>query len=214
MKRIVSLVILLLSFNYAHANLDGYRQGFMIGFGGGLQHTRLDYDSSNHLNYTPAPGQTARYKSHESKTNIATTLKLGWGIVDQFAVQYLAYSAWYKSRNNTPVFSHKSWLANTFHGLGVSYYFSKDAPSFYITAGAGKAYMRSPFENHPKKDGGDTKTSAHGEGVLVSLGWEIVQRQSLELTYIKSEFDDLKSNSGNANIDSRSFMFTYNYLFY
>lgn len=198
----------------SHAwNLDGYRQGFIASLGFGIQNTSLDFDSGNNLKYA-SNGRTLSYKSSFSEFGVAANAKIGYGFLDQLAWQYVFYSAWYKSAENIAVFSHKSDIFNGIHALGLTYYFSKDAPSFYIMAAAGRAQMQTPFTGKPKKDGGDVSRSGSGKGVVLALGWEVANQHSIEFAGMHNYFKDLQSNSGKTDIITTSFFLTYNYHFY
>lgn len=211
-----SFLLLLVSSTASHAwNLDGYRQGFMLSLGGGFQGTRATFESDNDLRYVDNAGSAKSYKKATTRFGLATTAKIGVGLLDQLALHYVFYAAWYESRDNIAVFSHRSDIYNGFHGLGLSYYFSKEAPSMYLMAAAGTAQMRTPFENKPKaNDGGDISRSANGDGTLLAIGWEVARHHSIEFAWQRNEFGDLQSNSGNVDIEASSYYFTYNYQFY
>lgn len=196
-------------------NLDGYRQGFMLSLGFGFNGSRTHFESDNNLQYTNSAGTNLSYKKAINKFGVSTTAKVGIGLIDQLAVHYVHYASWFESRNNIAVFSYNADVFSAVHGLGLTYYFSKDAPSFYIMAAAGKAQMRAPFEKKPKAtDGGDIGRAANGKGAVVALGWEFYHHNSFELSWSRSEFEDISSNSGDVNIDTNAYSLTYNYQFY
>ena len=73
MTRYILIVCVLLASQTAAA-FDEQREGFILGFGAGLHHTKLDFTSSG-----------ANIES-DTKGGLATSLKIGAGLTNQLSI--------------------------------------------------------------------------------------------------------------------------------
>ncbi|MGD8560742.1 MAG: hypothetical protein PVH04_13815, partial [Gammaproteobacteria bacterium] len=170
---------------FAHA-FDENRTGFILGLGAGL-HT-IDIDSFNN----------GFQLGSDSESGIATSLKLGGGITNQFALYYVRNASWFSSDG-----SNTTFLVGI-SGLGASYYFSSSAPSGYILAAVGVGDIDAPFESNIEAD--------TGNATMIGGGYEVNDHLHLEVTLLRTDIDS--SDFSNLTLETSSIQFTFNYLWY
>ena len=133
---------------------DGNRKGFSLGLGAGVHH--LD----NHVLFDGNGGVI-----YEGQTGIASSLKIGAGINEQFSVFYTRNASWYNVNGELAVIG--------LTGLGASYYLSPNVPSKYFIAGLGLGDFSTPLY--------DSDTDINdGSSFLVGFGYEFKKHQSVE----------------------------------
>lgn len=163
--------------------LDGERKGFIIGIGAGLHRVSMDYEGP--------------YADPDEEFGLATSLKIGGGITNQFALYYVRNASWYKLEGYDDSFTAVTGIS----GIGATYYFSPTAPSGYILGAIGVGDIDAPFE-----DDIDGET---GSAIMIGGGYEFSPHVHIEGTFISTDID-----VGPTDLTTRAFQVTINYLWY
>jgi len=109
------------------------------------------------------------YESHNNssfKTGFGTSQKIGYGLTSQFLLHLSREDSWFRKDNDL----HISCIS----GLGAMYYFSEEAGSFFVSGTLGVG----TFNNVDEKD------ENFGEGISLTLGYEMLKHLNTELTFM------------------------------
>ena len=181
-KLVIGMTLLFFGCHLNAFALDGERKGFIIGVGAGLHRVNMDYDNID---------------DPDAKFGLATSLKIGGGITNQFTLYYVRNASWFKFEED-----HKSYTAVTgISGIGATYYFSPTAPSGYILGAIGVGDIDAPFE-----DDVDGET---GSAFMIGGGYEFSPHVHIEGTFISTDID-----FEYMDLTTRAFQITINYLWY
>ncbi len=171
---------------------DDNRQGFILGLGAGFHNidTDFNYDGS-------------KFNS-ESKSGLATSFKIGWGITNQFALYYVRNASWYSAPSfNGYTTSDITYLAGI-SGIGGTFYLSPSAPSGYFLGAIGIGDLSAPFESNIESD--------TGSALMFGGGYEVSKHLQIEATLLSTDIDS--ADDSRLNLKSSSIQFTFNYLWY
>ena len=182
--QIVSLILLFLGSASAQA-FNNQRQAFIVGLGIGYHGTDLDFS------HTGNPTETA------SVAGLATSVRIGIGLSNQFTLYYLSENNWYNRGGDT-------WSLGL-NGLGAAYYFSPQARSAYLHYGYGYSYSSLSRES-------GTDSSKFGNAYILGAGYEFMPHLSLEASYLRANLKDAIDSPYPARTTSWRLML--NYLFY
>lgn len=191
MTRYLLAICILLISQTARA-FDDHREGFILGFGAGLHHTTLDFTYRG-----------AKIES-DSKGGLATSLKIGAGITDQFSIYYVRNASWYRAPISNGITTSDTLYTVGISGVGVTYYLSPTAPSWYFLGAVGVGDISAPFESNV---GSDT-----GSAAMLGGGYEIDRHVQLEATVLGTDIDS--GDVAQLNLKTSSLQLTINYLFY
>lgn len=126
-------------------------------------------------------------------TGFGMVLKMGVGTNDQVQIYCTNQVLWYSPGRFT------NTVLNGMTGLGFSYFFEPQAPSFFISGAFGVGvFAASDF------GGGET-----GFGFTLGAGYEIVRSFSIEFTFMNSGLSDYFEDTSISNI-----LVTLNWLAY
>lgn len=167
--------------------LDGNRKGFIIGIGAGASCVNMDFESP--------------IKS-EFKTGLATSLKIGGGISNQFVLYYVRNASWISYQIETEAYSYKGQkeiFVTGISGLGVTYYFSPESPSWYFLGAIGIGDVATPFA--------DDSGSESGSAFMAGGGYEFSPHAHVEGTILMADIDDV-------GLKTNAFQMSVNYLWY
>ena len=182
MKKIVGalLVVLALGSTETAFAFNGERQGFLMGLGIGVSSCKVE--------------------NRDSRVGLETDLKIGYGFTNQFQLFYT------NKVNFSSAEGDDSGLAvHGLTGIGANYYFSPEAPSFFVGGGVGLAsdYLIST-------DSDDDTDSHSGTGYYLNGGFEFARHWNVELSVIRDSID----YGGSENKGAWTFMVTINALAY
>lgn len=194
-RKLLFLLVLFVVISLSHSAfaLDGNRKGFIIGIGAGASYVDMDFESP----YTS-----------ESKIGLATSLKIGGGITDQFALYYVRNASWFSYQIKAEqVINGQTYRAEgdkeTFitgiSGIGATYYLKTEAPSGYILGGIGIGDVATPFA--------DDSDSESGSAFMIGGGYEFSPHVHVEGTILMTDIDD-------AHLKTNAIQVTINYLWY
>lgn len=214
-KIIVTITLLLTITNLASAEwIDGHfdREGRYI-----PRHFQSGSNETNSLvnNKQPPPDNDNRQGFilnlgaglHSTDVNIsngdqlsafglATSFKVGGGFTDQFLLYYVRNASWATIENTTVTLG--------ISGLGASYFLAPSAPSGYFMVAVGQGDLSAPFESNVKSD--------TGSAFMFGGGYEFSKHVMAEATLLKTNIKSADISS--LSVESSSFQFTINYLFY
>jgi len=182
--QIAGLILLLLGSASTQA-FNNQRQAFIAGLGIGYHSTDLDFS------YTGDPTETA------SVAGLASSVRIGFGLSNQFTLYYLSEGNWYNRGGDT-------WSLGL-NGLGASYYFSPRARSAYLHYGYGYSYSSLPRES-------GIDSSRFGKGYILGAGYEFMPHVSLEASYLRTHLKGATDSPYPTRTSSWRLML--NYLFY
>ena len=162
---------------------DGDRKGFILGLGAGVSaiSTEVTVDNDGYHD-----------DSSDSSVGFSTSLKIGYGFTDQFAVYYLRDAAWFGYDHNDDNF-----IAGI-SGVGATYYIEPNSPA-YVMAGIGFG----DFANFTEGEG------EVGSAFVLGGGYEVYPHVQAEASYLVTNIDE----SG-LDFSSSTFHLTLNYLWY
>lgn len=171
---------------------DDSRQGFILGLGAGLHSVDSDfiYNGTN--------------IGSQSESGLATSFKIGGGITDQFALYYIRNASWYSAPYSDGYTATDIMYTIGLSGVGASYYLSPSSPSGYFMAAFGIGDISAPFEKNIKPD--------TGRAFMFGGGYEFTKHLMAEATLQTTNIESADDNR--LSIESSSFQFTINYLFY
>lgn len=164
MKRVAHLIftiiLLTLSFSRSAFSWDGYRKGFILGFGAGFGSLNFTQE----LNYFE---NTA--SGSESHFPFFTNFKIGGAPTDQIMIYWSSKVSWFPMVNalNQTV----TMIAGT-GTIAVSYYWKSFAPSWFISGGLGYGTWQAPFE--------EDSEAWIGTGLMFGVGYEFSPHWSFE----------------------------------
>ena len=146
---------------------DGQRQGFILGggFGGSVTSFTQDVDYSG----------TSETSDRENKVGVATDFRIGYAFTNQFLLYYMSKGAWFSAENSQ---GDEVTFLSTLGPIGISYYFTEESPSLYVTLGAGFTSWYAPFEDEQDIQG--------GAGFFIGLGYEFIEHVSIEVDIMVS----------------------------
>lgn len=182
-KRILTILLLcvtFLFFSQSASAFDGNRKGFLLGIGLGAHGSEIGPDSQGGL---------------------ASSFKIGVGITNKLAIYYANHVAYF----NADGFLYGSSLT----GIGVSYYFSANRPSFFLTGTIGLAGF-DDFDTD--EDDFSTGNSGDGEGIAFGFGFELARLLTFESMVMHSTIDYDGNVIGDR--DHTSVLLLANFVFY
>ncbi|MFH1893322.1 MAG: hypothetical protein ABIK83_11650 [Candidatus Zixiibacteriota bacterium] len=159
---LVMAVLLLLSLVPSGFAFDGYRSGFILGFGLG-------------------PGITSNGDSH---FGLQTDFRIGAGVNEQVQVYWSSKVSWY-SVDYYVIRGFDYYSGDLYYstdsgigvfgqgGLGVSYYFQPETPSWFITGGVG-------YSSYAIMASDNVSDSEFGMGLSGGLGYEFSPHLNVE----------------------------------
>ena len=171
---------------------DEHRQGFVLGFGAGLHTIDIDFIDS---------GSTI---ASQSKSGLATSLKIGGGITNQFALYYVRNASWYSAPYSDGFTVKDITYVIGITGIGASYFFSPSAPSAYLLAATGVGDITAPFESGVSSD--------TGSAYMFGAGYEFSNHAMFEATLLSTKLDS--ADISTLSVESSSLQITLNYVFY
>ena len=92
---------------------DNERKGFILGLGGGLHHTSMDYQFTDDI----------------STQGLSTSFRIGGAFNEKWMLYYMREAAFYSI--------DKKIYASGLMGIGFSYYFQENPTSWYLIGGIG-----------------------------------------------------------------------------
>lgn len=190
--RLLALATVLTASAPTASAFDDSRQGFLLGLGAGFHTIDLDVLGNG------------RSLGGESESGIATSLKIGGGLTDQFALYYVRNASWYSATG----FDGSTYKDMTFAvglmGVGATYFFSPSAPSGYVLGALGVGDISAPFESNVDSD--------TGSAFMFGGGYELGKHVMLEATVLGTDIDS--SDIAGLSLETTSLQFTFNYMFY
>lgn len=190
--RFMALATVLTGLAPTASAFDDSRQGFLLGLGAGLHTIDLDYQGNG------------RSFANESESGIATSLKIGGGLTDQFALYYVRNASWYSATG----FDGSTYKDMTFAvglmGVGATYFFSPSAPSGYVLGALGVGDISAPFESNVDSD--------TGSAFMLGGGYELGNHLMLEATLLGTDIDS--GDIVGLSVETTSLQLTFNYMFY
>lgn len=191
--RLLALATVLTGLAPTASAFDDSRQGFLLGLGAGLHTIDLDYQGNG------------RSLGSESQSGIATSLKIGGGLTDQFALYYVRNVSWYSAPYSSDGFNVQDiTYAVGLMGVGATYFFSPSAPSGYILGALGVGDISAPFEPNVDSD--------TGSAFMFGGGYELGKHVMLEATVLGTDIDS--GDIAGLSLETTSLQFTFNYMFY
>lgn len=178
-RQIAGLILLLCSAS-AQAFND-QREAFLVGLGIGYHGTRLDLGGAD----------------SDNVAGIASSVRIGFGLSNQFTLYYLSEGNWYNRGGDT-------WSLGL-NGLGAAYYFSPRARSAYLHFGYGYSYSSLP------RDSGSNNRK-FGNGYTLGAGYEFMPHLNLEASFLRTRLSDAANSPFPTRTSSWRLML--NYLFY
>jgi len=161
---LVMAVLLLLSLVPSGFAFDGYRSGFILGFGLGPGITSFTQ--------TVGAGTTSLTSDRENTFGIHTDFRIGGGINEQVQIYWISKVAWFSMDN---IYGSSVTVANGMGGLGVTYYLLPQSPSWYFTGGLGFSTWALPFESN--------SDTWYGLGMSGGAGYEFSPHWSVDLSF-------------------------------
>ena len=162
------MVIFILGLATPGFAFDKSRKGFILGFGLGPGYAKYTEtkDSSG----------TEVRSFDEGKISLFSDFKIGYAPSEKLMVYWMSKGAWF-GVDSTVIDEDKETVSilGGMGGLGVTYFFSQEVPSFYVSAGVGFSSWSLPFE------GTDPWT---GIGAAGSIGYEFSRNWMLEASVL------------------------------
>lgn len=200
---LVATALLSATSSYA---FDDERKGFIVGFG--LGSGMLQQSSSLQFSAAPPTLVPRSLSGDNSYVAITTTFKVGYAPSNRLAIYYVQDIAWNRDKRTFGGADEITWGMVGLGGVGVTYYLSPQARSFYVLAAYGFSTWTAPFEEQTVL----TKTW-YGSGAAAGFGWEFAQHLSVEVTGMWG--NPAKSGEGwNGNIDTFSLLVLFNAMAY
>lgn len=160
---------------------DKERRGFILGIGMGPGY-------SSYTDTRDSSGQEI-FSANESKFAFLSDFKIGYAPNNKLMVYWLSKVAWFGKNDSTTDYQDNT-IASGVGGLGISYFLKPQAPSLFVTAGAGFSAWSIPFE------GTDPWT---GIGFAWGLGYEFSTNWNVEANVVlgkpKDEVGNIKSSA-------------------
>lgn len=165
---VLSIVLVSASGTFA---FDKQRKGFVLGMG-------LGPGFSSYTKVTDSSG-TQIYSDKQSKVGVFTDFKLGYAPSNHLMIYWMSKVAW-TGRNDTLQQDTSSreedvTVATGVGGIGVTYFFSAQSPSIFVSVGVGFVGWAYPFEDR------DFWT---GIGFTGGVGWEFRPNWVLEASVL------------------------------
>ena len=155
---IVSFLYITLPMDFAHA-FDGQRKGFILGGGAGLGYATVDQ----------------RLRGRAETVGLQTVFIIGAGVSDQVTISFTGLQFW---GSDFPEVGLSSEVELVFMpSVGVRYFLSPDAPSFFGALGFGFAFYDAP-------SGGFGIWGGGGFAPHLGLGYEFARHYSAELDLV------------------------------
>jgi hypothetical protein len=184
MKKSICLIQIALITLCLFVNADAFnnkRKGFILGGGLGLGLTSLQQTVT--IDWLDEATESER----ENKFGFMTNFKIGYAPSDIFEIYFAWKDSWFGSKIYRLLgdsMGEDVTMASGLWGLGVTYYFKPEAPSYFITGGFGLSTLSLPFESHS-----DTK---EGGGLFAGAGYEFRPHFNVELDLIWGRPEDFK----------------------
>ncbi len=195
MKKKIGLLVVFICLLTSLMAFDGNREGFLLGFGGGISNTNFSQE-------VEWMGDSIE-SDDESEVGFATDFKIGYAPTNNLELYYSNKVAWFSIHN---ALDEDVTIANGLSMLGASYFIAPELKngswhsSLFFSAGIGMASWSTPFE-----DDGDPW---EGTGYSVGIGYEFNKHYRISLDFITSETSLEDTFTTNSNI----FMFTFSGL--
>lgn len=141
----------------AHA-FDARRRGFSLEFGAGLGSAPAEkfFLDGDHADV-----------AFRSRSAIATRSRLGWGVTDRVAIQWVNDVGWTKGDYNGHV---DALYLSSASGLGATYFLRRSAPSLLVEAGGGGS-TNLALQTSYDRDRASGAAWWGGIGYEFSTGW-------------------------------------------
>jgi hypothetical protein len=156
--RIITLLVVLAAFFLPQQGMafDNERQGFVLGLGGGFGSAKQSYGNNS-----------------DSQSGLATTLKIGGGISNQFLLYY---------SNRVVFLSEDSYqFAQGMSAIGFSVFLEPSGPSFFFSGEVGMGAWSS------LESGGGSES---GLGLTVGAGVALTPHFLVEANYMTASLGD------------------------
>ena len=162
---------------------DEDRKGFILGLGAGISaiNTEVTVDNDGYHD-----------NASDSSVGFSTSLKIGYGFTDQFALYYVRNAAWFGYDHNDDNF------ISGISGVAANYYIAPKSP-IYVMAGVGFG----DFANFSEGEG------EVGSAFMLGGGYEVYPHVQVEGSYIVTDIEE----SG-LDFSTDAFHLTVNYLWY
>lgn len=171
---------------------DDTREGFILGLGAGFHSITNDYTNNGVSSLT------------ESKSGLATSVKIGGGITNQFALYYVRNASWFTTPITTGGTTKDAHAVVGMGGIGATYYFEPTSPSGYMLGAIGGSDYAFPLESNV--------TTRTGGAIMLGGGYEFAQHVMFEVTVLGTTVSDPANTS--LKTKSSALQFTLNYMFY
>ena len=155
---------------------DGSRKGFQLG--GGLGIAAVMWEQEVEIWGLSFKSDT------ESDFALATDFKIGYAPTDQLAIYYFEKTGWFTMTN---ILDDDVIVASGVSGVGASYYFAPEAPSFLLSGGLGFASWSLPFEDNGWED------TWYGFGLTAGVGYEFIPHLHAGLDFVWAQAQDNES---------------------
>jgi len=198
-KLVLAALIAVFVFGFAAPGFafDKVRKGFILGFGLGP-----GYDMYTE---TRDSSGTEVKKFDESKISFFSDFKIGYAPSNQLMVYWMSKAAWFGVDSTTIDDEQEDVMTlGGVGGLGATYFFNPQAPSFFVSAGVGFASWSLPFE------GTDPWV---GLGAAGSIGYEFSPNWMIEASVLWGKPDD-ETDDYKHEVDNMAIGLTINVLGY
>jgi len=169
--------LLTIASSSVHA-FDGSRSGFQIGLGIGAHVSEINYKND------------FASSTIESEKKPAVSLSLGYGFSNRIV-------GFVGGKGGAILIGDRE-ASFAISGVGGSVYFSEQAPSLYVTGLVGA----SSLSFNENKD----ELNDEGSGWLVGVGYEVVDRLHLELSYANADLEHSENNNEETSDISATFL--------
>lgn len=163
---------------------DDKKEGIMISLGLGFAGTQSDFKKA----YDWDTGK-------EFEIGLASSIKLGYGLTEQFSLYLMRNSSFVFGYDNDP---KKDDYGNCLTGIGMNYYLTPES-DIYLMAAAGVGWFSEVSSNSKIDD---------GKAFLLGAGYEIYPHFHAEATYLATRIDD------DVKVNTDSFQLILNYYWY
>lgn len=173
---------------------DDSRKGFVIGISAGPSLTSF----TQTIEFLDQEETSDR----ENSFGAGTDFRIGYGPNENLLIYYKNGVTWFSMEN---ALGDNVIVANGVGGVGVSYFLTPEAPSFFLTGGLGFSFWMLPFE-----EGTDTWI---GLGLSVGAGYEFAPHWVVEASAMYGNPSD-EAGGLTATTNALGFMLTIGYLGY
>lgn len=200
MKRVIAIAIvtsMLGALAPAARAFDNERRGFVIGIGLGLGATHYRQVAVEQ----GGSGVVVAERDWTQSFSFPIDFKIGWGATEKLLVTYSSRVAWLSV---TSALNTKNTINSAIHGVGVTYYFKPEGPSWFVSGVVGVSTWATTLSTDPE---------FKGPGFQVGVGWEFQPHFALEATVSYGEADE-RVYGFDAGTDAASLLVTIGALAY